>query len=162
MIFGVDVDGLKPGASATVDGSAIGFPLESINDIPAGTYAVQALLHKYETFKRSDGHTVKLPMDRGEGQQWSSAPGNLYSTPQTITIDPKKPGTIALTLDKTIAPLPTPADSNTSSTEDPERAAHEVLGTADAPGRTCCCPKGGTHPDARYPLFIYHGHFPPT
>ena len=90
LIFGVDVDGLKPGASVTVDGSALGFPLESINDIPGGTYSVQALIHKYETFKRSDGHTVKLPMDRGEGQQWARAPGNLYSTPQTVSFDPKQ------------------------------------------------------------------------
>jgi hypothetical protein len=56
----------------------MGFPLDSINDIPAGTYTVQALLHRYETFKRGDGHTVKMPMDRGEGQQWAQAPGNLY------------------------------------------------------------------------------------
>src|SRR5687768_16991261 len=40
LIFGVDVDGLKPGASVTVDGSALGFPLDSINDIPAGSYSV--------------------------------------------------------------------------------------------------------------------------
>ena len=45
-------------------------------DLPAGSYTVQAVLHKYETFHRSDGHVVKLPMDRGEGQQWSRAPGN--------------------------------------------------------------------------------------
>ena len=51
LIFGVDVDGLKAGSAATLDGSAIGFPLESITDIPAGTYSVQALIHKYETFK---------------------------------------------------------------------------------------------------------------
>ena len=81
--------------------AALGFPLESIADIPAGTYSVQALLHKYETFHRADGHTVKLPMDRGEGQQWAQAPGNLYSTPRRITIS-KTSGTIAIELDKTI------------------------------------------------------------
>ena len=75
LIFGIDVDGWKPGARAVIDGAALGFPLERISDIPAGTYSVQALLHKYETFKRADGHTVKLPMDRGEGQQWARAPG---------------------------------------------------------------------------------------
>jgi hypothetical protein len=48
---------------------------------------VQALLHRYETSNAADGHTVKLPMDRGEGQQWSRAPGNLYSTPKQIRID---------------------------------------------------------------------------
>ena len=40
-----------------------------------GEYYVQAVLHRYETFHRSDGHTVKLPMDRGEGQHWNLAPG---------------------------------------------------------------------------------------
>ncbi len=136
LIFGVDVDGLKPGASVTVDGSALGFPLESINDIPGGTYSVQALIHKYETFKRSDGHTVKLPMDRGEGQQWARAPGNLYSTPVTVSFDPKKGGTIKLTLDKVIAPLPTPKDTEVRQARaDPERAADEVLGPADASRR---------------------------
>ena len=111
LIFGVDVDGLKPGAAVTVDGSVLGFPLESINDIPGGTYSVQALIHKYETFKRSDGHTVKLPMDRGEGQQWARAPGNLYSTPQTVSFDPKQGGTVSIALDKVIPPIPAPKDT---------------------------------------------------
>ncbi len=162
LIFGVDVNGLKPGTAATVDGSAIGFPLESLNDIPAGTYSVQALLHKYETFKRSDGHTVKLPMDRGEGQQWALAPGNLYSTPQTIAIDPKQSGTIAITLDKTIAPLPTPADSKYVKHEkiQSERLTR-FWGRPMHLGAHVLLPEGwDTHPDARYPLFIYHGHFP--
>ena len=162
LIFGVDVNGLKPGAAATVDASAIGFPLESLNDIPAGTYSVQALLHKYETFKRSDGHTVKLPMDRGEGQQWARAPGNLYSTPQTITIDPKTSGTIAITLDKTIAPLPTPADSKYVKHDQilSERLT-KFWGRPMHLGAHVLLPEGwDTHPDAHYPLFIYHGHFP--
>ena len=49
--------------------------------LPKGTYLVQALVNRYETFKRSDGLTVKLPPDKGEGQQWARKPGNLYSTP---------------------------------------------------------------------------------
>ena len=81
QVFGVDVDGLKPGQTAIVDTGAFGYPVRSISELKAGEYWVQALLHVYETFKRKDGHTVKLPMDRGEGQQWSRAPGNLYSTP---------------------------------------------------------------------------------
>jgi hypothetical protein len=80
QVFGVDVLGLKPGVTATFDASVLGYPVESLKQIPAGTYTVQALLHKYETFKRSDGHTVKLPMDRGEGQQWNPRRGT--STPR--------------------------------------------------------------------------------
>ena len=94
QIFGVDVDGLAPGKDATIDVAALGYPVESLASVPAGTYTVQALLHRYETFHRADGKTVKLPMDRGEGQRWNKAPGNLYSTPRKITIDPTKGGTV--------------------------------------------------------------------
>ena len=54
---------------------------------------MQALLHRYETFHRANGHTVKLPMDRGEGQQWNLAPGNMYSKPQKLKLDlkPRRP-----------------------------------------------------------------------
>jgi hypothetical protein len=57
-VFGIDVEGWRPGTAATIDGRVLGFPLDSIADIPAGTYTVQALLHVYETFRRGDGHTV--------------------------------------------------------------------------------------------------------
>lgn len=162
LIFGMDVNGVKPGASITLDGSALGFPLQSINDVPAGTYSVQALLHKYETFKRADGHTLKLPMDRGEGQQWARAPGNLYSTPQAVTIDPKKGGTVSINLDQVIAPLPAPAESKYVKHE---RIQSERLtkfwGRPMHLGAHVLLPEGwDTHPDAKYPLFIYHGHFP--
>jgi hypothetical protein len=81
QIFGIDVDALGPGREAALDATVLGYPLESLAAIPNGTYFVQAVLHRYETFHRADGHTVKLPMDRGEGQHWNLAPGNLYSTP---------------------------------------------------------------------------------
>ncbi len=162
LVFGVDVDGLKAGAAVTLDGSALGFPLESINDIPAGTYSVQALIHTYETFKRADGHTVKMPMDRGEGQQWARAPGNVYSTPQTITIDPRKGGTIAITLDQTIAPLPKPKDTKYVRHEEIlSEKLSRFWGRPMHLGAHVLLPEGwDTHPDAKYPLFIYHGHFP--
>ena len=104
QVFGVDVDGWKAGEAKTVDERAFGYPLRSLNEIKPGEYWVQALLHRYETFKRSDGHTVKLPMDRGEGQQWSRAPGNLYSTPKQIRIDGNTPAAISIALDKVIPP----------------------------------------------------------
>src|ERR1043165_1304935 len=97
--FGIDVDGWAPATAATFEPGVLGYPLESLRELPAGRYTVQALLHKYETFHRADGHTVKLPMDRGEGQQWNRAPGNLYSTPRTITI-PAQGGTFAIQLDQ--------------------------------------------------------------
>ena len=161
LIFGMDLEGAAPGSTVTLDGSAPGFPLASVNDIPAGTYSVQALVHLYEIFKRADGHTVKLPMDRGEGQQWARAPGNPYSTPQTIAIDPKTSGTIAIRLDQVIPPLPVPADTKYVKHE---RILSERLtrfwGRPMHLGAHVLLPEGwDTHPDAKYPLFIYHGHF---
>ena len=88
MIFGVTVDGLKPDESVTFDGGAAGYPIRSINDVPPGDYTAQAVLNIYETFHRSDGKTIKLAPDRGEGQHWNLAPGNLYSTPKKVHVGP--------------------------------------------------------------------------
>ena len=49
-------------------------------------------------------------MDRGEGQQWDKAPGNLFSTPREMTIEPgSNPAvTIIILLDKVIPPIKEP------------------------------------------------------
>src|SRR5262249_27113028 len=105
IVFGVDVDALAPGQSALVnDANAFGYPIRYLRDVPPGEYSVQALLHRYETFHRADGHTVKLPMDRGEGQHWNLAPGNLYSKPQRITLSPAT-SSIPIVLDQEIPPI---------------------------------------------------------
>src|SRR4030042_667775 len=103
-VFGIDVEGLMPGEGAVFDAGVFGFPVDSLSKIPPGEYVIQALLHKYETFRRADGHTVKLPMDRGEGQMWHIAPGNLLSVPKKLRIDPAKGGVIHLALEKIIPP----------------------------------------------------------
>jgi len=81
LVFGIDVENWRPGTIKTISANAFGYPVESLAKVPAGEYYVQALLHIYETFHRKDGKVVKLPMDRGEGQHWNLAPGNIYSTP---------------------------------------------------------------------------------
>ena len=48
--FGLDVDQMKPGDTAVIDGSTPGFPLASLNDLPAGDYYVQAVLNVYTRF----------------------------------------------------------------------------------------------------------------
>ena len=112
LVFGLDAEEWVAGKPIVVDGSnAFGYPIESLSDVPAGDYFVQVLLHKYETFKKADGHIVKLPMDRGEGQQWNLAPGNLYSTPQKITFNPGSARIIPLLLDKIIPPIKEPEDT---------------------------------------------------
>src|SRR5262249_15130857 len=111
LAFGVDVDALAPGQSAIVDGKTFGYPLKSIAEIPAGDYWVQAVLNKYETFHKADGHVVKLHMDQGEGQHWNTSPGNLYNAPVKVHIDPAGNQTIRLSLDQEIPPIPEPKDT---------------------------------------------------
>ncbi len=162
QVFGVDVDGLKPGQEATVDAKAFGYPLRSLSQVPAGEYWVQALLHRYETFKRSDGHTVKLPMDRGEGQQWNRAPGNLYSTSQKITINPAKSESVKIVLDKIIPPIVPPKDTKyIKHVKMQSKLLSDFWGRPMYLGANVLLPEGfDTHPNARYPLVIFHGHFP--
>src|ERR1700677_3450241 len=104
MVFGVTVDGLRPGQSVTVGDSAAGYPIRSLKDVPPGEYTVQAVLNRYETFHRSDGSTVKLHMDQGEGQHWNITPGNLYSKPMKIKMGPGA-APIVLSLTEEIPPI---------------------------------------------------------
>ncbi len=164
LVFGVEVEGLKPGAETVVDASAFGYPVRSLADLPAGTYYVQALLHRYETFHRADGHTVKLPMDRGEGQRWNAAPGNLYCVPRKMSLDPSRDGTVRIVLDQEIPPIAPPRDTKYIRHE---RIQSDLLtkfwGRPMYLGACLLLPEGfDEHPQAHYPLVIYHGHFPAT
>lgn len=161
QIFGADVDGLAPGQEAIIGDDALGYPTASFRDLPAGDYWVQGVLSKYTTFKRSDGHTVKLPMDEGEGQHWDSKPGNFYSVPERVHIDPTAQGTIHIHLTRAVPPI--------EPTKDTEWVKHirfqsDVLtkfwGRPMYLGAIVVIPEGwAAHPSAHYPLLIEHGHF---
>ncbi|MFP4082955.1 MAG: alpha/beta hydrolase-fold protein [Candidatus Aminicenantes bacterium] len=164
MIFGLDVEELEPKELAVIDSSVFGYPLDSISEIPAGEYWIQALLHRYQTFHRADGHTVKLPMDRGEGQRWNLAPGNLLSTPEKIRIDPQKKEMIQITLDKKMPPIPEPEETSyIKHIKIQSELLTEFWGRPMYLGAHVLLPEGyEEHPEARYPLVINHGHFPYT
>jgi hypothetical protein len=164
LVFGVDVDGWRPDTDAPVDARAVGYPLPSLRELPAGRYWVQAVLNRYETFHRADGHVVKLPPDKGEGQQWNSKPGNLYSTPRWITLDGRSATRPVVTLDREIAPIAPPVDTRWIKhvTIRSERLSR-FWGRDMFIGANVLLPAGyDAHPEARYPLVVYHGHFPAT
>jgi hypothetical protein len=159
-VFGLDVEALKAGDERTFDAAVLGYPLESLRELPPGEYTVQALLHKYETFRLATGHTVKLPMDRGEGQQWQSAPGNIYSAAQAVRWDGSS--AIRLELDKVVPPLTEPADTKyVKHVRIKSDLLSKFWGRDMFLGAHVLLPEGfDTHPKARYPLIINHGHFP--
>ncbi len=162
--FGLDVDALKPGEEVVFDGTVFGYPLTSLAELPAGEYWVQALLNRYETFRLVSGHTVKLPPDKGEGQRWSRKPGNLYSLPAKMTLDPKKDGRIKIILNQEIPAIPDPPETKyIRHIRIQSKLLTEFWGRPMHLGAWVLVPEGfDEHPEARYPLIINHGHFPST
>jgi hypothetical protein len=161
IVFGLTVDALKPGEPATVDASAWGYPIRSLKDVPPGEYTVQAVLNRYETFHRSDGKTVKLHMDQGEGQHWNSSPGNLYSTPQKFLV---KPGVvIPVSMSNVIPPIPAPVDTKYIRHIRIQSAVlTRFWGRPMFLSAVVLVPEGfDDHTNARFPLIIFHDHFVP-
>jgi putative esterase len=161
-IFGVDVDAMAPGQGVVIDERVAGWPARSLKDIPAGDYYVQALLNRYETFRRADGHTVKMPMDQGEGQHWDIKPGNFYSRPVKMRVDPAGGGEIKISLDQEIPPIAPNVDTaQVKYIRVQNERLTKFWGRPMHLGAIVTLPAGwDTHPGARYPLVIHHGHFP--
>ncbi|MEQ8515715.1 MAG: hypothetical protein RIC38_08940 [Chromatocurvus sp.] len=162
QIFGINVDGWKRGGRRQIDDGILGFPALSLKEVPAGEYTVQAVLHKYGTFTLSNGKTVKLPAARGAGQNWRKEPGNLFSQPVKLRIDPDSTEVQRLVLSEVNPPIAEP--------EDTEYVRHirirsellsEFWGTDVYLRAHVLVPRGfDEHPEARFPLAIFHGHFP--
>ncbi|MFN8570629.1 MAG: hypothetical protein U0132_01155 [Gemmatimonadaceae bacterium] len=161
QMFGVDAQQLAPGGHAVLDATTLGYPLEHLGQLPPGDYWVQGLLHVYETFKRSDGKTVQLPMDRGEGQQWASAPGNLYSEPVKIHLDPSSGDTVRIVLNKKNPPIEPAKDTKyVKHIKLKSERLSKFWGRDMYLGAIVVLPEGyDEHPNAHYPLAVYQGHF---
>jgi hypothetical protein len=162
LIFGMNVEGIQAGKAVSFDENAFGFPYQSLGEVPPGKYRAQALLHVYETFELATGHTVKLPMDNGEGQQWNRSPGNLYSQPIEVTVTENGIAPLELVMDQEIPPVEEPEDTPwIKHIKIRSERLSEFWGRDMYLGAHILLPKGfEEHPQARYPLMIFHGHFP--
>jgi len=160
MVFGLDVDQLEPGKAATIDDSAFGYPIRYLRDVPPGEYFVQAVLNRYETFHRSDGHTIKLHMDQGEGQHWNISPGNLFSKPQKITLGANTQP-IAIVMDQEIPPIEPPKDTKyIRHMKIQSQLLTKFWGRPMYLSANVLVPEGfDEHPSARFPLAIFEDHF---
>ena len=160
MVFGIDIDGLEPGQAVVVDDKAWGYPIRSLHDVPPGEYYVQALLNRYETFHRADGKTVKLAMDRGEGQHWNLAPGNLYSRPVKMAIG-NSSAPVQILLDQEIPAIPVPDDTKfVRHIKIQSQLLTKFWGRPMFLSAVVLVPWGfDEHPEAHYPLMLFHDHF---
>ncbi len=160
-LFGRNIESLEPGETAIIDATVFGHPLQSLKDLPPGEYLVQAFVNVYTRFPRADGHTVWLHMDQWEGQNWKRSPGNLYSEPVKMMLDPASSGTVKLVADKVIPPVQVPPDTDSVKRF---KIKSEILsawwGQPIVLGATVLLPKDyDKHPDVRYPVNYIQGHF---
>jgi len=163
-MFGVDVNGLRPGQPAIFDAGTRGWPVESLRDMPPGDYFVQATFNVYTTVTRADGHTIKVHLDQGEGQNYRTSPGNLVSNVEKVRIDPKAGGVLKVAFARKNPPVVPPQDTKYVKHL---RFRSDILstwwGTDISLGAIALLPEGwGEHPNAHYPVIYNQGHFPRT
>lgn len=162
IIVGKNITQWESDQIEAFNGATLAYPIENLADLEEGTYYIQALLHKYETFKLANGHQVKLPMDQGEGQHWNTSPKNIYSKP--LTINYKKGTPIQLKITEEIPPI--------EPVEDTEYIKHikiksemlsEFWGRPMYLQANVLVPEGFDKASkTQYPLMVFHGHFPKT
>jgi hypothetical protein len=162
QIFGADVAGWRGGQSVTFAGGVTGYPIPDLRGVPAGTYTVQAVLHKYDTYHLANRKTVTLPAARGAGQNWRKEPGNLYSTPQRIAFDPARRGEIVVTLDQVMPAIATPKDTEfVRYFKFRSPSLSKFWGRDSFINGHVLVPRDfDKHPAARFPIAVFHGHFP--
>ena len=161
LVFGKDVEAWSQGTTLKVSDEVYGFPIIQIRDIPPGEYYIQALVNRYQDFQLTTGHRLQLPPEKGEGQQWHSKPGNLYSTPQKIVLSGKG-DVVHIQLDQVIPDIEPPVDNAyVKHIKIQSKLLSDFWGEPVELGAHVLLPHGfDEHPEARYPLLIFHGHFP--
>lgn len=91
-ILGRDVNGFAPGVSAVIDHTAILSPLAHLAELPKGDYFAQAIFKVNRDLNLMD------------------APGNLYSEPLAVKLDPSRGGTVKIELTRKVPPEALPAE----------------------------------------------------
>jgi hypothetical protein len=159
IIFGINVEAMKPGRAAVIDDQAFGYPIQRLSELPAGEYYVQAVLNRYETFHLANGHTVKLHPDNGEGQHWNLTPGNFYSKPEKITIGASSKISISMT--EEIPAIPEFKDTKyIRHIRIQSQLLTKFWGRPMYLGALVLVPEGfDEHPEAHFPVMIFHDHF---
>ena len=101
-------------------------------------------------------------MDRGEGQHWNLAPGNLYNKPMQLSFNNAGANAHTIQLNSEIPPIKEPEDTKyIKHIKIQSKLLTEFWGRPMFIGAHVLLPEGwDTHPNVKYPLAIMHGHFP--
>lgn len=158
-IFGVDAENLQAGQPVTIDSTTFGHPADSLLQLPAGDYYVQAMLNVYTRCERSDGRTLWVHWDMG-GRFFNISPGNLYSDVQRVHLDPSAGFKLSVKLNHVVPQADEPKDTQWIKHS---RIKSELLsrfwGVPVYLGATIILPRGyAEHPDVRYPVVYAQGY----
>jgi hypothetical protein len=159
-VFGRDIERLAPGQTATIDASDLGFPVESLKDIPAGDYFVQAVVNVYTEFHRADGHVVWMHNDQWEGQNATTSPGNLVSEVRKVHLDPAAGYTVKLDAGRVLPPITVPADTKwVKRIKIQSPMLTKFWGQPIYLGAVILLPRDYETATIRYPVHYIQGHF---
>ncbi|KAG6616029.1 uncharacterized protein IUM83_03695 [Phytophthora cinnamomi] len=170
QIFAVDVWDFAPGDVETegreVNAThAVGYPMLFLDQVPAGEYWVQAVLHPYMEYNRSDGRNLQLPRFttfESEGGVLT-APGTLYSAAKLALYDPKafSVDLVLTNIEPELPPLEEPHELLKHVTfRSPSLS--EFWGTDVFLKAWVLLPYrffDDAMKDVHYPLFVYHTHY---
>ena len=155
----IDVDQLRPGQPAVVDNGAIAYPTK-LSELPPGEYFAQAVINVYERVRRSDGHTIWVPMNDGTVEFFTTRAGTLYSDVQRIRIGGGANASIKLVVSKVIPKGTKPADTEwLKHLTIQSKKLTQFWGRPIYIHASVLLPKGyDEHPNSYYPSIYSLGH----
>ena len=158
-IFGVDAEALQSGHAAIIDQSTFGHPVESLTQLPAGDYYVQAIMNVYTKCPRSDGRKLWVHWDM-RGRFFNISPGNLYSDVQKVRLDPAAGYKVNLVLNQVIQETDPPTDTKwVKRLQIKSELLSKFWGVPVYLGATVVLPRGyDEHPNVRYPAVYAQGY----
>lgn len=158
--YGHDFEQLRPGTPVVIDRNDLGHQVDSIDEIPAGDYYVQAMVNVYSEFRRADGHVLWMHDDQWEGQNWRTSPGNLYSTVQKVHLDPKQGYRVRLSLSAVNPPVVIPPDDRwVKRFKIQSPTLTKFWGRPIYLGATVLLPRDYETSTINYPVNYQQGHF---
>jgi enterochelin esterase-like enzyme len=145
-----------------MDENTIGHPLPALRDLPPGKYTVQAVLNVYETVRRADGHTLKVPDRRRRRTAVEPFPGKLVQQAGDCRYRRRFCGDTRD--DEVIPPLPPPADTKyVRHVRIQSDMLTKFWGVPVHLGAIVVVPEGfDENPTQKYPVAYNQGHFPRT
>jgi len=93
-VFGRDIQNFAPGVTGAIDEKCAAFPIDSLANLPAGDYFIQALFDSNIDLKSVN------------------APGNLYSKSRKIHLDPTQGATVRIELTEKVPAEQLPPDTD--------------------------------------------------